>query len=77
MAMQLVTITRVCADSDPSALLCYCTVDHGGGEIEENMSYAYRADDPYMGRFGRSVGEWLVDHEGDYEIEPFVPEPTP
>lgn len=69
--MILIEITRVQATDKPGMYMCLCTVQHAGEEeYEYNMHFGYDPDDPYSGAFGQSVGQWLIDHEGEYVIEP-------
>lgn len=72
--MELQTITRVVATNTPGVLQCYCTIeDHG--ETETDVLHTYSANDPNGGAFSASVGQWLADNEGIYEVEPYTPLP--
>lgn len=41
---------------------------------EYRVAYPYNEDDPY-GILAAAIRQWLIDHEGEYTILPYIPPP--
>ena len=67
----LQNITDIRATANEGVLACFCTVQVGN-VVEENVRHVYSANDPYIGEFGLSVKQWLLDNEGTYSVTPYV-----
>lgn len=78
--MQLVTVTKVQATDDARVFSCTSKVVHPEFDppvIEEGVLTVYDPSDPYSTEFDRSVGQWLMDHQDEYTVLPYVPPADP
>jgi hypothetical protein len=64
-------VRSVTATLEPDVFILDITMTDANGEQFES-EYASRPDDMYG--LGPVIRQWLVDNEGKYVIEPFVPE---
>lgn len=73
------SVTSITASAEASVyvVVCNITVATDQGDVAYDAQHAVRPDDPYG--LSPILRDWMAEHEGEYEVLPYVPpvEPEP
>ena len=75
VTLNSVTSITATAEEHVYVVACSITVPTDHGDVTHDAVHCLRPDDPYG--LSPMLRDWMVEHEGAYEVQPFVPSAGP